>query len=158
MITLRTPTRINAATVLLFALIAVSFAAGCERAEIWQFTLKPHNGKASVDTDHVTLVFEGVALDHPTGGVGGGASGSLAVAGSGRSEITVTVDGKSFTNAYANGVNTLTFEGYTLKILDRGRKLQVAEQVIDLRGEKKTIVIREDGSAVVEEGEAGGRQ
>ena len=155
MITLPTATRINASAVLLFALLVVSFAAGCERAEIWQFTLKPRQGKARIDMDRITLVFEGVALDHPTGGFRGGAGGSLAVAGSGRSEITVTVDGKSFKNAYANGVNTLTFEGYTLKILDRGRTLQVGEQVIDLRGEKKTIVVREDGSAVVEAGEEG---
>ena len=136
---------------LLLGLVAISLlTAGCERSETWQFTFRPHNGKASIDMDAVMVVFEGVPLDHPTGGVGGGASGSLRVAGSGTAEITVTVGGKALKNSYANGVNTITFAGHTLALVDRGRKLQIGTQVFDLSGEKKTIVVREDGSAVVE--------
>ena len=100
--------------------------------------------------DGVTLIFEGIPLAHPPGGRLGGASGSLVVAGYGTHRIKVTVAGKSFENSYADGVNTMTFEGYTLLLRESGCKLQVGTQEFDLAEGKKTIVIAKDGTARID--------
>ena len=120
---------------------------GCGRRQNWHFALQPDSGKAKIDMDNVTLIFEGVPFDHPAGGIRGPTTGTLAIAGPGTAMITVTVDGKSFKNSYADGVNTMSFEGHTLKLLDRGTKLRIGTQDFDLTGEKKTIVVGQDGTA-----------
>jgi hypothetical protein len=107
---------------------------------------------ARIDMNGVTLVFEGVPLAHPPGGTLGGASGSLVVAGRGiMHRNTVTVAGKSFENSYADGVNTMTFEGYTLILREAGGKVVVGTQELDLGGGKKTIVITKEGIARIRE-------
>ena len=111
---------------LLLAVAAMALASGgCGGRKNWQFALQPDSGKSKIDMNGVTLIFEGVPFDHPTGGIRGPTTGLLAIAGSGTSQITVTVDGKSFKNSYADGVNTMNFEGHTLKLLDAGTKLQI---------------------------------
>jgi hypothetical protein len=125
-------------------------SSGCGARQTWHFTLKSQNDKAVIDMPSVTLIFEGVSVPLPEGQAGGGAGGSLGVAGPGTSKITVTAFGKSFTNSYNNGVNTMTFEGHSLKLLNAGTKLQIGTQEIDLIGEKKTVVIHKDGSAEVQ--------
>ena len=136
---------------LLLTMVALSLTCGgCGGRQNWNFSLQPHNGKAMIDMDGVTLIFEGVPFDHPPGGARGPTTGSLVIAGSGNSQITVTVDAKSFKNFYADGVNTMTFEGITLKLLDRGTRSQIGTQEFDLTGEKKTIVVGEDVAAHVQ--------
>ena len=127
--------------------LALLSLGGCSRVDSWQFSLAPGDGTARIDMDGVTLVFEGVPLAHPPGGHLGGATGSLVVAGSGTHRITVTVAGKRFENSYSNGVNTMTFEGYTLLLREAGGKLQVGAQEFDLAAGKKTIVVAKDGTA-----------
>lgn len=100
--------------------------------------------------DGVNLVFEGVPLDHPPGGHLGAAKGSLTVAGKGTHTIRVTVNGKTFENSFSGGVNTMTFEGYTLTLADHGTRLRIGTQEFDLSRGKKTIVIAEDGVARVQ--------
>lgn len=131
----------------LLVTLALLTLCGCGRLQTWQFSLAPSDGVARIDMDGVTLIFEGVALDHPPGGTRGGASGSLAVAGFGKHLITVRVAGLTFENSYASGVNNMTFEGYTLMLRDSGTKLQVGTQEFDLTSGKQTIVIAKDGTA-----------
>ncbi|MCZ6602723.1 MAG: hypothetical protein O6952_06940 [Planctomycetota bacterium] len=132
---------------LILVTLALLSLGACSRRQTWQFSLAPHNGKARIDMDGVTLIFEGVPLVHPPGGNLGGASGSLVVAGAGTHRITVTVAGRSFENSYADGVNTMTFESYTLMLRERGAKLQVGTQEFDLAQGKTTIIIAKDGTA-----------
>ena len=102
--------------------------------------------------DRVTLIFEGVPAVQPQGQTGGGATGSLTIAGSGTTKITVTAFGKTFTNSYNDGVNTMAFEGHSLILKNAGTKLQIGAEEFDLTGEKKTVVIQTDGNAEVQEG------
>ncbi len=132
------------------ALVALA-SSGCSNRQNWQFSFESQNGKAVIDMDRVTLIFEGVSVVLPEGQTGGGAGGSLRVAGSGTSTITVTAFGKTFTNSYQSGVNTMTFEGHSLVLLEAGTKLRIGTQEFDLTGEKKTIIIHEDGSATVQD-------
>ena len=132
---------------LILVTLAILSLGGCSRRQAWRFSLAPDNGIATIDMNGATLIFEGVPLAHPPGGTLGGASGSLVVAGTGTHRMTVTVAGKSFENSYANGVNTMTFEGYTLILREAGAKLQVGTQNFDLAEGKKTIVIAKDGTA-----------
>ncbi len=126
-------------------------AIGCSGLQQnWHFDFTSQNDKAVIDMDHVRLIFDGVPVVLPQGQTGGGASGSLSVAGSGTSKITATAFGKTFMNSYKSGVNTMTFETHSLILLDAGAKLQIGTQEFDLTGEKKTIVIHADGSAEVQ--------
>jgi hypothetical protein len=147
-----TPTtkRTNQRFLVPLALAALA-STGCGSGQNWRFAIKSQNDKAVIDMDRVTLIFEDVAVVLPEGQTEGGASGSLTVAGSGTSTVTVTAFGKSFTNSYSNGVNTMTFEEHTLKLIDAGTTLQIGTQEFDLTGEKKTLVIRKDGGAEVQE-------
>lgn len=144
-------TKLNNALFLVpLALVALA-SSGCSDRQSWQFTFESQDNTAVIDMDRVTLIFEDVSVILPEGQIGGGAGGSLTVAGSGTSIISVTAFGKTFTTSYKSGVNTMTFEGYSLKLLDAGTKLQIGTQEFDLTGEKKTVIIREDGSANVQE-------
>ena len=125
-------------------------SSGCSGRQNWQFALTSQDDKAVIEMDRVTLVFEEVSAALSEGQSGGGASGSLTVAGYGTSKITVTAFGKTFVNSYEDGVNTMTFEGYSLKLLDAGTKLLVGTQAFDLTGKKKTLVIHEYGSVEVQ--------
>ena len=130
------------------ALLALALS-GCGKSEIWQFTLNSQKDQAVIDMDGVTLIFEGVTIVLPQDQTGGSVSGSLVVSGSGTAEITVTAYGKSFTNYYNEGVNSMSFEGYSFKLLDAGTVLHIGTQVFDLTEEKITLVIHKDGSAIV---------
>lgn len=130
----------------LIAVVALT-SLGCGRPQTWQFTLKAENGKAKIETDRVAIIFEGVPFDPAPGGTGGEATGSLAFAGPGKADVSVTAGGKTFKNSYAGGVNTMTFAGHTLTLREAGTKLEVGPKAFDLGAKKKTIVIREDGSA-----------
>ncbi len=127
--------------------LALLCLGGCSRYQAWQFSLSPDNGRAKVDMDGLTLIFEGVPLDHPPGGHLGGATGSLTVSGTGTHSIKVTVAGNSFENSYADGVNTMSLEGYSLDLTDSGTRLQIGTQEFDLSDGKKAIAIAEDGTA-----------
>ena len=144
-------TKRNNILLLVPLVLAALASTGCSGRQVWKFELKSQDDKAAIDMDGVTLIFEDVAVALPEGQTGGGASGSLVVAGSGTSKITVVAFGKSFTNSYSNGVNTMTFEGHSLKLLDGGTKLQIGTQEFDLTGEKKTVVIHKDGSAELQD-------
>ncbi|MCH8822913.1 MAG: hypothetical protein IH984_05320 [Planctomycetes bacterium] len=143
-----TTKRINVFFLVAMALFALTLSS-CGSSETWQFTLKSQKDKAVIDMDKVTLIFEGVPMVLPQDQTGGGASGSLVVSGSGTAAVTVTAFGKSFTNYYNEGVNSMSFEGYTFNLLDTGTKLRIGTQVFDLTGEKKTIVIHKSGGAIV---------
>jgi len=144
-------TKINNVLFLVPLALAALASSGCGDPQNWQFAFESQNDKAVIDMDRVTLIFEGVPVVLPEGQTGGGASGSLTVAGSGRSIITVTAFGKTFTNSYNNRVNTMTFEGYSLELLNAGTKLQIGTQEFDLTGKKKTVVIHKDGNEDVQE-------
>ena len=135
---------------LLPLVLSALVASGCSGRQNWHFDFTSQNDKAVIDMDHVRLIFDGVPVVLPQGQTGGGASGSLSVAGSGTSKITATAFGKTFMNSYKSGVNTMTFETHSLILLDAGTKLQIGTQEFDLTGEKKTIVIHADGSAEVQ--------
>ena len=104
-----------------------------------------------VHTNTVTLVFPDSTVPKSKNQSSGGASGTMNVAGPSSSGLKISAFGKNLSASYAGGVNTVTFDGLTFKLLDGGSKLQIGTQEFDLTGKKKTIVIRKDGSAQLQQ-------
>jgi len=137
---------------ILVALTAIAlFSHGCRshNSSHWEITAK--DGHAVVHTNTVTLVFPDSTVPKSKNQSGGGASGTMNVAGPGSSGLKISAFGKHLSASYAGGVNTVTFDGLTFKLLDGGSKLQIGTQEFDLTGKKKTIVIRKDGSAQLQQ-------
>lgn len=138
-------------TVLLLACLAFAPQA-CGHHETWRFTLARGEGGATIDMDRVTVIFEGVPLPQPESGVTGGASGALVVAGSGTHAHTVRMGDKTFVTTYADGVNTMTFAGYTLVLRKGGTWIEINDMQFDLAHGKHTIVVAKDGTPRVKDG------
>lgn len=137
---------------ILVALTATAlFSHGCRSHKPSHWEITAEDGHAVIHTDTVTLVFPDSTVPNSKNQSGGGASGTMNVTGPGSSGIEISTFGKHFTARYARGVNTVTFDGQTFKLLDAGSKLQVGTQEFDLTGKKKTIVIRKDGSAQLQQ-------
>ena len=136
---------------ILVALTAIAlFSHGClsHKPAHWEITAE--DGHAVIHMDTVTLVFPDSTVPKSKY-QSGGASGTMNVAGSGPSGLKISAFGKNLSASYAGGVNTVTFDGLTFKLLDGGSKLQIGTQEFDLTGKKKTIVIRKDGSAQLQQ-------
>ncbi|MBI3319509.1 MAG: hypothetical protein HYZ89_02850 [Candidatus Omnitrophica bacterium] len=137
--------------VMLLLALCLLFSAGCGQLTpvFWQCNFQEESGHAVLDCDKVKIVFEGVKLTSQAGQIFGGSTGSLQVAGSGTSKITLTAlhENQNLTNSYSNGVNKISLGTYVVKVLEQGCKLQVGEKTFTLGNDKQTIVIREDGSA-----------
>lgn len=133
---------------LLLVLLAVVVVPGCGKVQprtVWQFTIKPEAGNTVIDTDGVTLVFEGVDSSPPNGhSMGGG--GSIVVDGFGWHEVTVAVAKHPFTNVFSGGKNTMTFAGHTLLLQEGGSELHFGGAVFDLEAGKPRLVISTDGT------------
>lgn len=140
----------RARNTLLLSLLAFAPQA-CSRIETWQFTLAPGERGATLTTHRVTVVFEGVALTHPAGGTTGGATGSLVVAGSGTHRSSVTVRDKTLITSYADGVTTMTLEGYTCVLRNGGTWLEINDMQFDLAHGKHTIVVAKDGTPRIQD-------
>jgi hypothetical protein len=122
------------------ALMVVAFFAPTAD---WSFTLEERDGSTILNADGVVVIFQGVQRS-------GRSSGTIRVTGTEESSGQVGAGKRAFTDSYANGVCTLTFAGLTLKLTDAGTKLVVGKQTFDLRGEKKTIVVKPGGDAEVQ--------
>lgn len=140
----------RARNALLLSLLAFAPQA-CSRIEAWQFTFAPGERGATLTTDRVIVIFEGVALTHPPGGTTGGATGSLVVAGYGTHSSSVTVRDKVFATSFADGVNTMTLEGYTCVLRKGGAWLEINDMQFDLAHGKPTIVVAKDGTPRIQD-------
>jgi len=145
-------TRASKHILLLVALTATALVShGCRPHKMSHLEITAKDGHAVIHTDTVTLVFPDSTVAKSKNQSGGGASGTMNAARSGSSGVKLSAFGKHLSARYARGVNTVTFDGLTFKLLDAGSKLQVGTQEFDLTGKKKTIVIRKDGSAQLQQ-------
>jgi hypothetical protein len=127
-------------SVALLAVLSV-LSNGCGRdVQNWQFQVTEKEGNTVLDTDRVTIVFEGVPCTSP------GASGTLPVAGG---SIGVKISGGSgdMNSSYSGGVNTITIAGHTLTVSEGGTRLTIGPRTFELGPEKRTIVVKKDGTA-----------
>ncbi len=129
--------------------VAVTGLAGCGRPRSWKYSIVPQDAIATIDMEGVKLVFEGVPCEPAPGVTFGEASGTVRVGGGGQHFGTMSIAGRTFTHSYADGVTTMTFEGYGLWLREGGGILEVGTREFDLSGGKRTIVIAKDGTARV---------
>lgn len=134
-------------------LVSLLACAGCTQGvpRIWNCDFHAESGVAVLDTDRVRLVFEGVPIESPAGGSGGGAAGSLQVGGSGTSNIELTALNQKVTNHYRDGINTISLGNYTLALKDDGHVLVAGGKNLTLGDIKRTVVVHADGSADFQE-------
>lgn len=107
----------------------------------WPFTLEEVQGDATLETDRVTIVFEGESYENRS-------TGSLQVGSS--SEPKQTTAGELETQ-YADGVCTVTFRGHTFKLLDGGNKLSIQGTDVELSDAKKVVTVKQDGSVTAKD-------
>ena len=120
---------------------------GCGSAPtVWQCKVNEESGVAVLEIEKVRVVFEGVKLTTNPGRVGGGASGSMQIAGSGTSKTTLTAFGQKLTSSYGSNINTIALGDFGLRITEGGRKLIVGDYSYDIGEGNQTIIIHPDGS------------
>lgn len=105
----------------------------------WTYSTRSDGRNSVIDTDGVTVVYQGNPIH-------GGWHGFLQLEGANASESSMGRDGS---DRYADGVATLTVEGRTLRFENAGEILALGAQRFDLRGGKKMVVVRPDGSAAM---------
>ena len=134
--------------IMLSSLLAcVSLLVSCDKQPAsnpntyWPCTFEEIDGNATLDTDKFTIVFEGEEYENRS-------SGSLQVSGS-----SGPVRGRAgeLEHEYSNGVCTVSFRTYTLRLLDAGNQLSIQGTDVDLSDGKKIVTVKEDGSVVVGE-------
>ena len=129
-------------------LLVILNVVGCgQQAVLWNCSFDEQSGHAVFTTEKFALEFESVRIDRTAGMKGGGSTGSLQVAGSGNSEITLTSLKQTLTNSYSNGVNTITLGKYTAFVKQNGRTVVIGDRSFELGDSKTTIVLHEDGTA-----------
>lgn len=120
---------------------------GCGSAPIiWQCNVKEESGVAVLEIEKVRVVFEGIQLTSNPGRVGGGASGSVQIAGSGTIKTKLTAFGQELTSSYGSNINTIALGDFGLRITEGGRKLVVGNNSYDIGAGEQTIIIHPDGS------------
>jgi hypothetical protein len=121
---------------------------GCGSAPtVWQCNVKEESGVAVLEIEKLRVVFEGIKLTSNPGRAGGGASGSMQIAGSGTSKTTLTAFGQKLTSSYVSNINTIALGDFGLRITEGGRKLVVGNNSYDIGAGVQTIIIHPDGSA-----------
>ena len=121
---------------------------GCGSAPtVWQCKVKEELGVAVLEIEKVRVVFEGIKLTSNPGRVGGGARGSLQIAGSGASKTTLTAFGQQLTSSYGSNINTIALGDFGLRITEGGRKLVVGDYSQEIGEGNQTIIIHPVGSA-----------
>ena len=96
----------------------------------------------------VTLVFEDV-LDQGPDTTAPSATIDLQVAGGAPKEgvqTTWDLPPIKVSTAYAGGLQTVTVEGASFKIVERGKKLEFRDRVMPVEGEDRTVFVSGDGS------------
>ena len=107
----------------------------------WPFTFEEIDGNATLDTDKLTIVFEGEEY-------GNRSTGSLQVSGS--SGPTRVIAGE-LDGQYSNGVCTVKFRAHAFRLLDGGNELSIQGTNVDLSPRKKVVTLKKDGSIVAED-------
>ena len=107
----------------------------------WPFTIEETDGKATLDTDKLTIVFEGEEY-------GNRSSGSLQVSGS-SGPIRGTAG--ELDHQYSNGVCTVKFRTHTFRLLDGGNQLVIQGTDVDLSQAKKVVTVKKDGSMIAKD-------
>jgi hypothetical protein len=121
------------------AFLMVAFFAQTD----WSFTLQERDGSTVFTSDGVVIIFQDVPRS-------GRSSGTIRVAGAKATEGQVGAGKRAFVDSYADDVCTLTFAGHMVKLTDAGSKLVVGKQTLDLRGEKKTVIVKPNGEAEIQ--------
>lgn len=108
---------------------------GLNVVQRWQFMFRSVDGKATIDTTGVTLLFEGIPMRSGSGG------GGLPVSGPGSGGVGGYAGWVGFSANYSQGVVTIKIRDYTFKLRNNGAKLAFGKQMFDLSKEKKIIAI-----------------
>ena len=107
----------------------------------WAFTFEEIDGNATLDTDKLTIVFEGEAY-------GNRSTGSLQVRGSSGPKRVIAGE---LEGQYSNGVCAVKFRTHTFKLLDGGNQLSIQGTDIDLSQTKKVVTVKKDGSIIAKD-------
>ena len=107
----------------------------------WPFTFEEIDGNATLDTDNVTIVFEGEEY-------GNRSTGSLQV-----SESSGPLRGIAgeLEHQYSNGVCAVKFRTHEFRLLDGGNKLSIQGTDVDLSRTKKVVTVKKDGSIIAQD-------
>jgi hypothetical protein len=130
----------------LILLPLVMLVAGCEAFNYtsWQASFEQEQGHLVLDCEQFRVRFDGVNLAGSP--VRGGASFSLQVSGGGTSIVNLNAYDHTLTSSWSSGVNTITLKQHELRILGGGKQLQIGSSIFDLGGEKKSLIVRADGT------------
>lgn len=107
----------------------------------WPFTFEELDGNATLETDRLTIVFEGEQYENRS-------AGSLEVSGSSGPFRHSTSE---LDHQYSNGICTVNFRNHEFRLLDGGKSLSMQGTDIDLSQTKKVVTVKKDGSIVAED-------
>ncbi|MCP4759871.1 MAG: hypothetical protein GY894_07160 [Planctomycetes bacterium] len=134
---------------LVFAAVCITTVTACDKPTVsWQFDISSDQGMTTIETRAFSLVFEGIEVGKMESGHSNGGSGSLVVTGSGRHEITVTINNRPFNNVYLGGLNTMNFEGHTFVIANEGTELRYEDEVYPLGDTHLQLTIAPNGAVL----------
>lgn len=142
----------NLRVLLVIPVLTSMFVTGCALSRLrsmkpikpgkaWGFTLKGQNRDVVLDADGVTIHFQGVPNNNTN------TRGSLLLTGSGRAGVGSPSGGINFFGSYADEVCTITLNQHTLLLTEEGTKLTIGKSVYSLKGPKKTILVKKDGTS-----------
>ena len=102
----------------------------------WPFKFEEIDGHATLDTDKLTMVFEGEEY-------GNRSSGSLHISGS---SGPMRGTAGELDHQYSNGICTVNFRNHEFRLLDGGNQLSIQGTDVDLGRTKMVVTIKTDGS------------
>ena len=107
----------------------------------WPFTFEELDGNATLETDKLTIVFEGEEY-------GNRSTGSLEVSGS-SGPFRGTAG--ELDHQYSNGICTVNFRNHEFRLLDGGNQLSMQGTDVDLSQTKKVVTVKKDGSIIAKD-------
>ena len=139
---------------LILASLILSLSPACStinKSARSEFALKSQNGKAVIEIDNISLIFD--AVDIPVGENQNttGARGHFQADNRATSiNVNLVAFGKNLQNIYKDGVNTLLFEGYTITFTESRSKMQIGNQSFNISDGKTTYIIPADGNVRIQ--------
>ena len=107
----------------------------------WPYKFEEIDGNATLDTDKLTVVFEGEEYRNR-------GTGSLHISGS--SGPLRGISGE-LDHQYSNGVCKVKFRTHVFRLFDGGNLLSRQETDVDLSQKKKVVTVKKDGSIIAKD-------
>jgi hypothetical protein len=132
--------------------VAAVIISQCRTGQrLYGFSMVGRNGNTVLDMARARIVFEGVPHSGRT-------DGTIGINGWGWERSYVGEARRPFEQKSVRGVTTIQFAGFTIEFTDNATRLVYGTNVFPLSNEKKTILLRRDGSAAVLQDDSDYRQ